>query len=274
MSVVIAHLDRRWRQLGTGLSFAVFGLVGLVFGATLLPLVCLPARDAATAKRRAQWLVHVWFGAFARLMRTLGLLDWEIHGAERLARPGQLIVANHPTLVDVVLLLGYMPRMDCIVKDALFRNPFTRWPVTWAGYIGNASAGQLVGDCARTLTQGNSLLIFPEGTRSRPGERIRVKHGTARIALESGAMILPVTITCTPVMLTKGTPWYRVPPRPGHYVITVGEAYAPAPFLREAPSLAIAARRLSQHWERSFAEQAARQAAPCGVPARPATITA
>src|SRR3546814_10079232 len=63
-----------------------------------------------------------------------------------------------------------------------------------AGYIGDSNPTQLVADCVATLKAGHSLMIFPEGTRSRPGQPLQAPHGTARIALESGAPVLPVTI--------------------------------------------------------------------------------
>ncbi|TJY58295.1 1-acyl-sn-glycerol-3-phosphate acyltransferase [Sinimarinibacterium sp. CAU 1509] len=250
-------LDTRWRQFATGFCFTVFGLGGIVFGLTLFPLVCLPARNRETAKRRAQWIVHRWFRLFSQLMRAVGVISWEIHGAEKLRTRGQMIIANHPTLIDVVLLIGYIPQVDCIVKQALFRNPFTRLPIQWAGYISNgggngASPTQLIDDCTATLKAGNSLLIFPEGTRSVPGRPLQIPHGTARIALESGAPILPVTITCEPIMLTKNTPWYRVPPRPGHFCITVGEPYTATHYLDNGTGMAIAARRLTRDWTHAF----------------------
>jgi len=251
-------LDRRWRQFATGLSFIVFGSVCLIFGVTLFPAVCLPARDAETAKRRAQRVVQWWFWTFSRFMRMVGVISWEIHGAEKLRVPGRLIIANHPTLIDVVLLIGYIPKVDCIVKGALFRNPFTRLPVSWAGYIGNdGDAMKLVSECVATLKAGNSLMIFPEGTRSRPGEPLQIPHATARIAVESGAPILPVTIRCTPLMLNKGRPWHDVPPRPGHFVIEVGDPYYAHEVVGDAPSTTIAARRLSHEWVRRFGGRAA-----------------
>src|SRR3546814_9151487 len=109
-------------------------------------------------------------------MRALGVSSWEIHGAERLKVPGQLIIANHPTLIDVVLLLGYIPQTDCIVKASLFHNPFTRLPLHWAGYIGDSNPTQLVADCVATLKAGHSLMIFPEGTRSHPGQPLQAPH--------------------------------------------------------------------------------------------------
>lgn len=251
-SGLAARLAYRWRQIRTGIAFAVFGLAGLVFTPLVLPALCLSARSPAEAKRRAQWMVSLWFRVFAHLMRLLGLIRWEITGASRLLPRGQLIIANHPTLIDVVLLLGYVPRVDCIVKEALFRNVFMRQPVTWAGYISNSSATQLVADCAATLKAGNSLMIFPEGTRSVPGQPIRIPHAAARIALESLAPVLPVSIRCEPITLTKGQPWYRVPARRAVLTLHVGQAYSPEPWLRDAPNMAIAARRLSRHWETQF----------------------
>jgi 1-acyl-sn-glycerol-3-phosphate acyltransferase len=246
------RLERLWRQLATGFCFFVFGAGGVIFGLTIFPLACLPARNRAVARRRAQWIVSRWFRLFSNLMRVLGVISWEIHGAEKLRRPGQMIIANHPTLIDVVLLIGYIPEVDCIVKEALFRNPFTRLPISWAGYISNSTSVQLLDDCVSTLKAGRSLMIFPEGTRSTPGQPLQIPHSTARIALQAGAPVLPVTIRCEPLMLNKNRPWYDVPARPGHYRIVVGEPYDPAPFLEQAPSLALAARRLTARWIADF----------------------
>ncbi|MFA5938390.1 MAG: lysophospholipid acyltransferase family protein [Sinimarinibacterium sp.] len=273
---MLRTIDRRWRQFATGFCFAVFGIAGIVFGLTIFPVACLTTRDPATAKRRAQWIVSRWFHTFSRLMRRVGVISWEIHGADKLRRRGQLIVANHPTLIDVVLLIGYIPEVDCIVKEALFKNPFTRFPITWAGYISNSSGSgapptQLVDDCAATLKTGNSLMIFPEGTRTVPGQPIHIPHGTARIALEAGVPVLPVTIRCEPIMLSKHVPWHQVPERPGHYRIDVGEPCDVTHYLREAPNTAIAARRLSQDWVRYFEQRRGEtpRSVAAAVPAAP-----
>jgi len=183
-------------------------------------------------------------------MKALGLLTYEVHHRERLWTQGQLIIANHPTLIDVVFLVSFMPRVDCIVKQGLWRNPFLRWPVSWASYIPNREGEALVADCADTLRRGNSLLVFPEGTRSIPGQPLRLQRGTAHVALAVGAPILPVTISCTAPCLTKGYPWYRVPAQRPHFCIKVGEPWTPNDYNSSAHNGPLggplAARRLTQ----------------------------
>lgn len=265
------QLNHAWRVVATGICFTVFGLACLLFGFTLFPLACLSTRSRVTARRRAQWIVHRWFRFFARFMSAVGIMRYEIHGAEKLRRPGQLIVANHPSLIDVVLLIAHIPEVDCIVKRQIFDNPFMRWPALWAGYIRHDTPEQLIADCAGVLRAGHSLLVFPEGTRSVPGQPIHMTHGAARIALEAGASILPVTIRCEPPMLIKGAPWYRVPSRRGHYILEVGEAYPAAPFLTEANgSVTIAVRRLTRQWQDYFTPRAGAAAHPLAPSCAPA----
>lgn len=248
------RLNYAWRAAGTGFCFAVFGIVSILAGATLFPLLCLSTRDPDVARRRAQALTHKWFRTFSRLMAALGCIRYELHGAEALRQRGVMIVANHPSLIDVVLLLGYLPEVDCIMKPAIFANPFMKWPATWLGYIAQSSPEQLFTDTQAALAKHHSVLIFPEGTRTVPGQPIRMGHGAARMAIEAGATILPVSIRVTPPHLFKHQPWWRPPVRKPHYVLTVGKPYPAAQFLHEADGVkSVAARRLSRHWEQTFA---------------------
>jgi len=246
-------LDRGWRLFGTGLSFACFGLGGVLLSLSLFPLIRLTSPDPDTTRRRIQRAMHYTFRLFVLEMSVLGVMSYEVQGRERLRRGGTLVVANHPSLIDVVLLIALMPEADCIVKQALWRNPFLRWPVAWADYTPNGdSAEQLVESAAAKLRAGRSLVVFPEGTRSRPGQPLAMQRGAARIALAAGAEVLPVTIVCEPPMLGKHQPWYRVPPRRGHWRMLVGEPLRAADFAPAGVPEALAARRLTEHFRNYF----------------------
>ena len=141
---------------------------------------------------------------------------FSVRGAERLREPGgHLIVANHPTLIDVVLIGSLMPQLDCLVKTDASRNPFMRGVVRVAGYVPNDLGEAVVEACAARLREGRSLLLFPEGTRSMKGGELGSFHrGAAHVALSSGRRILPLVIHCAPRALTRGQHWYDVGDRP------------------------------------------------------------
>lgn len=247
-------LDQGWRLFGTALSFACFGLGGVLLSLSLFPLIRLlsPSRDST--RRRIQRAMHYTFRLFVWQMSRLGVMRYEVEGRERLRRGGTLVVANHPSLIDVVLLIALMPEADCIVKQALWRNPFLRWPVAWADYTPNSdSAEALVESAAAKLRAGRSLIVFPEGTRSRPGQPLAMQRGAARIALAACAEVLPVTIVCTPPLLGKHQPWYKVPPARPQWRIVVGEPLSAGEFAPAGVPEPLAARRLTEHFADYFA---------------------
>lgn len=250
-----ARLDRAWRVLGTGISFAAFGIGGLLLGGLLFPLLLL-VPDRTRRRVLARRLVQFSFASHVALMRRLGLLTYAIEGGERLQRNGLLILANHPTLIDVVLLVAQLPNADCVVKQAVARNPFMRGPVRAAGYVANSDGAGLVDDCIAAVQAGGNLVIFPEGTRSEPGQPLRLQRGAANIAVRGRLDITPVRITCSPLTLTKGQKWYRVPSRRFHVQLEVGEDIPIAPFLTGADDTprgdALAARRVTDHLARYF----------------------
>jgi 1-acyl-sn-glycerol-3-phosphate acyltransferase len=218
---MLDRIWRGWRVIGTGLSFATFGLGGLLLLILGIPLMHLlfprTQRRQYMARRLVRWL----FWLFVRFMWLLGLLRFRFIGRERLSRPGLVIVANHPTLLDVVFLISEVPNATCIVRAGLANNPFTRAPVRLTGYVCNDWGVELVDASVQALRTGSSLVIFPEGTRSNPARPPKWQRGAANIALKAGVPLTPVSIHCEPLSLRKGEPWWRVPPRRMRYSIKV-----------------------------------------------------
>ena len=188
------------------------------------------------------------------MMVGLGIMSYEIKGLERLNRPGLLILANHPTLIDVVILIALVKNANCIVKDALFRNPFTWGPIHGAQYISNANGETLFEECVETLQQGSALVIFPEGTRSVPGEPLKLQRGAANLAIRGDRNITPVAINCTPSTLTKGQKWYQIPERPFHITLHIAEDIT-IKSLTEQFTPSLAARKLTAQLKDFFTEE-------------------
>ncbi len=258
MSLERRHpLDRPWRIFATGLCFATFGLGGLVLRVLIFPPLALLVRDRLRRADRARACIRFCFGAFIEMMRVVGVLRYEIVGVEKLDRRGLLVLANHPTLIDVVFLGSLIEHAACIVKAPLKRNPFTRGPVLAASYICNDEPTGVIEDCSECLSDGGNLLVFPEGTRTRADGSIQLRRGAAQIAIRCRRDITPVIISCVPRSLTKTEHWYQVPPRPMHFRIEVKDDLPIAAFVTPDIPDALGARHLTEYLTEYFTEEVA-----------------
>jgi 1-acyl-sn-glycerol-3-phosphate acyltransferase len=239
----VKRTDYFWlRLVGTGLWFVVFGLVTFVLGFLVLPVIRLVTADRARRRRRSRAVLGGGMRAFVHSVRALRFIDFEFIGRERLGRPGQLIVANHPTLIDVCFLLGFAPAASCIVKASHFRNLITRGAVIGAGYIPNAPTEDMIHAAEAALQGGETLLMFPEGTRTVPGRPLAMQRGAANVALRAARVLTPVHISCVPSTLSKNLPWYRIPRSRPKWTLRVGDDIDLAAY-RDTP-VPIASRRL------------------------------
>lgn len=244
-----------WRLCITAFSFFMFGVGAVIVGTVLLPIVKLVPAAKEVKRRRARALMSAALRMFIGFMHLARGLTYEFHGHERLGRPGQLVVPNHPTLIDVVFLLAFMPGATCVVKQGLWRNPLTRWAVTLVEFIPNDNAAGMIEGAARALQEQQTLIFFPEGTRTRPNQPMVFHRGAANVALRAAAAVTPVYIRCEPTTLTKSEPWYRIPPRRPHFSFWVGDDLDLSPY-RQAP-LPQGSRALNEYFHQHFQQELA-----------------
>lgn len=247
------RLSRTWRVPATGLGFALFGMGGVFMSLTVFPLLYFIPFKPAWRERCTRRVIAWTFRNYVWLLRWLGLISYEFHNIEPLRNPGQLIIANHPSLLDVVFLLG-LTNASCVVKGSLWRNPFTAMPVRTANYISNSDPA-LFQRCLETLQRGQSLIIFPEGTRTKPGQPLSFHRGPSNVALSAGVAITPVVIRCEPAALLKHQQWYEISDQPPHYTIRVMPAFATAGFMPEGTLQSMAARQLTRELVGYFTRQ-------------------
>lgn len=268
-------INRGWRIAATSLCFTVFGIGCLVLTLTVAPALQLAIRRPEARKRRAQRVISAGCRFFVGIMHRSGVLDYRITGHEHLHNPGTLIVANHPSLIDAIFLIALLPEVDCIVNQRLWHNPFTGGLVRLAGYISNGTGPELVDRCCTSLRAGYRLIIFPEGTRTRPEQPFHFQRGAANIAIRAGVDVVPVTIVFKQTTLSKGEPWYHVPKERADVSISVDMPIDIQPYLEDHPNQPQAARALTADLQARYTARLTRVGqAPgndslCGSSSRP-----
>ncbi|MCW5262263.1 1-acyl-sn-glycerol-3-phosphate acyltransferase [Verminephrobacter eiseniae] len=242
------RLNYAWRLFATALSYTCFGLGGLVLWIIVFPALPWFIRDRQRLSITARWIIRQTFRAFVGLMHGLGIFSYETHGLDKLNRQGLLILANHPSLIDVVFLMSFTAQADCVVKAGLATNPFTRGPVLAARFICNDAGPAMIEDSVASLRAGNNLIIFPEGTRTpMNGTLAKLQRGASNVAVRGKVDVTPVLIWCRPPTLVKGMPWWRIPERRPHFCIEVREDMPIASLVGHGGNDALAVRRLTEH---------------------------
>lgn len=207
MARVGETLIRGARSALAGCFFVGYGLGSLGIGLLLFPpLALFTAHRAMRALVRASWRLFVFLGA------VLGLFRIEISPGDRArlaSARGRVVVANHLTLIDIVLLTVLLPEATAIAKAAA-RGNFFYSAIVKGVFLVNDEPLHVLEASGRLLREGVNVVVFPQGTRTPAGVRRPLRRGAAQLALHAGAPILPVKIACEPPVLGKGQPWYDV----------------------------------------------------------------
>lgn len=203
-----------FRQIGTAFIFTVISLGGFLLSITVFPIIIMTSTSQDTKSKRVQKVLHYTFRLVTFLMRILCLVKLNKVNWEKIDPcDGQLIISNHPTLIDYVYLVSIFPQLDCVVKNDLWNSFFLRGVVRAAGYIKVDDPALFKKECLERLEAGRNLLIFPEGTRSDTNSLKPFKKGAASLIVSSTCKVMILTINCSPPILMKSQKWYKVPPK-------------------------------------------------------------
>ena len=152
--------------------------VAMVLGLGLLAFICLlwtpfalvlnPLLPETAAKRIGRQAIRTGFRIYLHLLALLCGCRFDLRELIALARERQpmVIVANHPSLLDAVILVSHLPNAVCIMKAGLMRNLLLGAGARMARYIVNDSPLHMIRHAIQELKEGGTLVIFPEGTRT------------------------------------------------------------------------------------------------------------
>jgi 1-acyl-sn-glycerol-3-phosphate acyltransferase len=214
----------RWlRTILTASCFGIFfvgtSAIGLVAGLYYRMRRVAPEDRWAFTTR-----INRRLNLFAGLMRDFGLIAyWPPKLPAGFENRPFLLIANHPTLIDVVLLLSSLPQLTCVVKASWYRS-FVMGPMLrrteylpGPGHDGDEDDAPVVLRMEEKLRRGVPVLVFPEGTRSLATSLRRFRRGAIEAAIRAGVPILPLFIAPDQALLMKGQPFYVVPKQTAAY---------------------------------------------------------
>ena len=149
---------------------------------------------------------------WGRLLCTLNGIQVDIEGLEHIRKDqAQIFIANHQGFFDIFALNGFMPvQIRWVAKSGLFKIPFVGWSIAASGYVpvdrsNRKKSYQAFLATIEKLKAGNSIVIFPEGTRSVDGTIGPFKKGGLLLSVRSGAPLVPVTLLGTGNIIRKGS---------------------------------------------------------------------
>lgn len=205
----------------TGVAFLAFNLVCALLSFILLPLKRLRTRRLSPKERRAEYaeFFQLWYGRHARLMRLLGLITFDVPPPPPELPKGKpfVLLANHPSLIDVIILRATVPGITCLVKQSWYDKPHFRNCCIESGDFcaerGRIGSTSVLDRFVEQLEDGYPVLVFPEGTRSPHNGLRRFKRGACEAAIRAGVPVVPMFIDLWPPSLKSDMRWYEVPDR-------------------------------------------------------------
>lgn len=188
--------DTAWRALSTVWCWSIFALGAIVWTIVVFPPVALIARFRPGIRARVTDAMQAAVRVYVRLLPFIRV---EIDDAERSSVATKVLVVNHQSFLDPLILLAAERRIRGPARGYLLRTPFLRTYLEFAGfYVSDRGRPAPLDDMRRAAEEaiscGGSLLFYPEGTRSKTGEVDRFGGGAFRVADDFGLVVQPVVV--------------------------------------------------------------------------------
>jgi 1-acyl-sn-glycerol-3-phosphate acyltransferase len=206
-------------------SMTLFGIAALAINTLCWLLAALPRskRLETFARCMLYYLMRFWMWYLC----AVGILAVTFPKIGELRRMrGIVLVANHPSLLDICWVLAASPHVTCYIKSDIRKNSFFNAIARMAGYVSNDSGLDGLHEAVARVNEGDILCVFPEGTRTQRPPMNPMKPGFALVARQAGAPIQILYIRTNSISFSKGV-FFRCGPMPIRIDIALGPRFEP-----------------------------------------------
>lgn len=265
--------DRLFDLAVTLLCWLYFTVGFLVF---FSPLYLAAALFSSRPEQAFQRYNRIFYRGFFALLRTIApRQQWVID--QRIASlRSSVIVCNHCSYLDPLLLIALLGRSKTIVKTVFFNLPIFGWVIRTAGYLPATATDNFAGlmltqleTMGDYLASGGNLFIFPEGTRSRDGRIGTLHQGALKIARQFGAPVYVLCLQNTDRLFPSGAFLFAAR-RPNIISLRLVDHIAAAEGQLSLPELSERIRQALEHRLPEMAQESAHRGHPPILPSEPA----
>ena len=210
-------------------TYAILVWLGLIcLSWSVLALACYPLLPRRWGTAFGRFGIMSGFRLFAWTLSASGAYRLDLSAIDALrGGPPVLLVPNHPSLIDALLILTRHPNIVCVMKKELLRNIFLGAGSRLARYIPSGQPRQMIKECVAELGQGGTVLLFPEGTRTTRVPLNPLTGSAGVIAKHAQVPVQMLIIETDSPYLSKGWTLFRVPSLPITYRVRLGKRYDP-----------------------------------------------
>lgn len=200
------------------LSFIIFGIGSLILSFLFLPIAGIFLKNKQKREYFSK-IIHKLWKIFTGFLIFIRIIKIKVENFKNVK--GKIIVATHPSFIDILILTGLFENSLCLAKKELLNNIFLKNIIKNVYITNNIDIEEFKTECVNALNDGYNIIIFPTGTRTSKTDTIKIHKGPALLQIASGADILPVTIECDYPFLQKNQPIYDANYKTITYYITV-----------------------------------------------------
>ncbi|MGN0014254.1 MAG: lysophospholipid acyltransferase family protein [Candidatus Gastranaerophilaceae bacterium] len=180
-------------------TYILFALGAMVIGFIIFPLLRIfsnnPKKEASKIIYKS-WHFLILYLTFFKIIKIN-------YPKELTEIKNKVIVASHPSYIDIVILIGLIPNSICLAKKNILKNPIMKNIVKMLYITNDTDIDNFKIQSKEVLDSGFNIIIFPAGHRTKNEENIHIHKGAALLAIENNIPIIPIQINVHPSFLQK-----------------------------------------------------------------------